>query len=132
MDQESRKLLRYDGNEIYQKQLKMLSFQCSKYYFDCNQQFQEVKDTLDKGAIFRCMTLCYEAHQSEKPSLEELSPTAEDGSVLKSARSLAVVGGSILQGFVVRFIGIFSQELIYMSSTLMTISVKAAWSMNYS
>nr|XP_019924346.2 inositol 1,4,5-trisphosphate receptor type 1 isoform X2 [Crassostrea gigas] len=64
-----------------------------------SQVAKEVKDTLDKGAIYRCMTLCYEAHQSEKPSLEELSPT-EEGSVLKSARSLAVVGGSILQGFV--------------------------------
>ncbi|XP_062618413.1 inositol 1,4,5-trisphosphate receptor type 1-like [Saccostrea cucullata] len=64
-----------------------------------SQVAKEVKDTLDKGAIFRCMTLCYEAHQSEKPSLEDLSPT-EDGSVLKSARSLAVVGGSIIQGFV--------------------------------
>lgn len=61
-----------------------------------------MKDTLDKEAIFRCMTLCYEAHQLEKPSLEDLNPT-EDGSVLKSARSLAVVGGSIIQGFVVWF-----------------------------
>lgn len=68
--------------------------------FDLQRWFQEVKDTLDKGAIFRCMTLCYEAHQSEKPSLDDLSPT-EDDSVLKSARSLAVIGGSILQGFVV-------------------------------
>ena len=68
--------------------------------FDFQRWFQEVKDTLDKGAIFRCMTLCYEAHQSEKPSLDDLSPT-EDESVLKSARSLAVIGGSILQGFVV-------------------------------
>ena len=68
--------------------------------FDLQRWFQEVKDTLDKGAIFRCMTLCYEAHQSEKPSLDDLSPT-EDESVLKSARSLAVIGGSILQGFVV-------------------------------
>nr|XP_022341730.1 inositol 1,4,5-trisphosphate receptor type 2-like isoform X3 [Crassostrea virginica] len=64
-----------------------------------SQVAKEVKDTLDKGAIFRCMTLCYEAHQSEKPSLDDLSPT-EDESVLKSARSLAVIGGSILQGFV--------------------------------
>lgn len=124
MDQESRRLLRYDGNEIYKKQFKMLPFQCSKHYLDYNLQFQEVKDTLDKGAIFRCMTLCYEAHQSEKPSLEELSPT-EDGSVLKSARSLAVVGGSILQGFVVRFYRIFLQELIYMSSILLAIGIKA-------
>lgn len=118
MDQESRKLLRWDGNKIYIKNSQKCLLQCSKHYLDCNQQFQEVKDTLDKGAIFRCMTLCYEAHQSEKPSLEELSPT-EEGSILKSARSLAVVGGSILQGFVVRFYRIFLQELVYISSILL-------------
>lgn len=86
-----------------------------------------MKDTLDKGAIFRCMTLCYEAHQSEKPSLEELSPT-EEGSVLKSARSLAVVGGSILQGFVVRFYRIFFARIgIYLFdiAILLTIGTKA-------
>lgn len=118
MDQESRKLLRWDENKIYIKNSQKCPLQRSKHYLNCNQQFQEVKDTLDKGAIFRCMTLCYEAHQSEKPSLEELSPT-EEGSVLKSARSLAVVGGSILQGFVVRFYRIFLQELVYISSILL-------------
>ncbi|CAL1526674.1 unnamed protein product [Lymnaea stagnalis] len=32
----------------------------------CNICFQEVKDALDKEAVYRCLTSCYEWHQSEK------------------------------------------------------------------
>lgn len=61
--------------------------------------FQEVKDTLDKDAVFRCMTQCYEMHTSERPKLEDIV-RPEEG-YMKSAKSLASLGGSLIQGVVV-------------------------------
>ena len=63
---------------------------------------QEVKDALDKEAVLRCMTACYELHQAEKKKkkMEGLSK-GPDGSYLQSAKTLAAFGGSLLQGVVV-------------------------------
>ena len=58
-----------------------------------------MKDTLDKDAVYRLMTQCYDMHQSEKPKLEALVKTG-DG-YLQSAKSFAALGGSLLQGVVV-------------------------------
>ncbi|XP_059139568.1 inositol 1,4,5-trisphosphate receptor type 1-like isoform X3 [Physella acuta] len=63
-----------------------------------SQVAKEVKDALDKDAVYRCMTSCYEWHQTEK---RENSPTLGlGGSYLQSAKSIAAFGGSILQGVV--------------------------------
>ena len=68
-------------------------------------EFQEVKDTLDKDAIYRLMTQCYEMHQSEKKKLEDLVKTGE--SYLQSAKSVAALGGSLIQGVVVSITVLF-------------------------
>lgn len=70
---------------------------------------------MDKDAVYRCMTSCYEWHQTEK---RENSPTLGlGGSYLQSAKSIAAFGGSILQGvvvpFVLQFIGINSHLTIF-------------------
>ncbi|XP_046366515.2 inositol 1,4,5-trisphosphate receptor type 3-like isoform X5 [Haliotis rufescens] len=65
-----------------------------------SQVAKEVKDALDKEAAYRCMTVCYEMHQSEKPKLEGLVRSTENGGYLQSAKSIAAFGGSILQGVV--------------------------------
>lgn len=62
--------------------------------------FQEVKDTIDKEAVYRCMTSCYTLHQTDKPKLEDISKTT-DGSFLQPAKSIAALGGSLLQGVMV-------------------------------
>lgn len=62
---------------------------------------QEVTDTLDKDAVFRVMTQCYEMHQSERPKLEDIV-RPEEG-YMKSAKSLASLGGSLIQGVVVSY-----------------------------
>ena len=62
---------------------------------------QEVKDALDKEAVLRCMTACYEMHQAEKKKKMEGLSKGPDGSYLQSAKTLAAFGGSLLQGVVV-------------------------------
>ncbi|KAH3769470.1 hypothetical protein DPMN_170739 [Dreissena polymorpha] len=59
---------------------------------------KEVTDTLDKEAIYRCMTQCHEMHQSEKPKLEDI--VKSEGGYMKSAKSMVSLGGSLLQGVV--------------------------------
>ncbi|XP_074663089.1 inositol 1,4,5-trisphosphate-gated calcium channel ITPR3-like [Tubulanus polymorphus] len=62
---------------------------------------KEVKDALDKEALYRLMTECHELHQSEKPKLDELMKTPSTASgYLQSAKSLAKVGGNLLKGMV--------------------------------
>ncbi|XP_064627454.1 inositol 1,4,5-trisphosphate receptor type 1-like isoform X9 [Lineus longissimus] len=71
---------------------------------------KEVKDALDKEAVYRCMTECYEMHQSEKPRFDHLVKSSRvdntdgakrgGGGYLKSAKSLAKVGSSFLKGMV--------------------------------
>ena len=72
-----------------------------------------MKDTLDKDAVYRLMTQCYDMHQSEKPKLEALVKTG-DG-YLQSAKSFAALGGSLLQGVVVsrveRIYGIYTKKV---------------------
>ena len=64
---------------------------------------QEVKDALDKEAVLRCMTACYELHQAEKKKKKKMEGLSKgpDGSYLQSAKTLAAFGGSLLQGVVV-------------------------------
>jgi len=63
---------------------------------------QEVKDTLDKAALYRCMTQCYEMHQAEKPKFEGLVNTHGGANgYLKSAKSLATFGGNLISGVMV-------------------------------
>ncbi|XP_071176008.1 inositol 1,4,5-trisphosphate-gated calcium channel ITPR2-like isoform X12 [Mytilus edulis] len=62
-----------------------------------SQVAKEVKDTIDKAAVYRCMTSCYTLHQTDKPKLEDISKTT-DGSFLQPAKSIAALGGSLLQG----------------------------------
>jgi hypothetical protein len=62
--------------------------------------FQEVKDTIDKEAVYRCMTSCYTLHQTDKPRREDIGKTT-DGSFLQPAKSIAALGGSIIQGVMV-------------------------------
>ncbi|KAK3085572.1 hypothetical protein FSP39_005468 [Pinctada imbricata] len=64
-----------------------------------SQVAKEVKDTIDKEAIYNCMTICYEAH-TEKPNNDDSTTKSEENNVLKSARSLAALGGSFIQGVV--------------------------------
>ena len=45
------------------------------------------------------MTQCYEMHTSERPKLEDIVKPEEG--YMKSAKSLASLGGSLLQGVVV-------------------------------
>ncbi|KAL4234550.1 hypothetical protein ACF0H5_006191 [Mactra antiquata] len=63
-----------------------------------SQVAKEVKDTLDKEALYRCMTQCYEMHQSEKPKLEDI--VKSESGYMQSAKSIASFGGSLLQGVV--------------------------------
>ncbi|XP_076449737.1 inositol 1,4,5-trisphosphate-gated calcium channel ITPR1-like isoform X2 [Babylonia areolata] len=66
-----------------------------------SQVAKEVKDALDKEAVCRCMTACYEMHQAEKKKkMESLTAKGPDGSYLQSAKTLAAFGGSLLQGVV--------------------------------
>lgn len=46
------------------------------------------------------MTSCYTLHQTDKPKLEDISKTT-DGSFLQPAKSIAALGGSLLQGVMV-------------------------------
>ncbi|BFZ12930.1 hypothetical protein BsWGS_15969 [Bradybaena similaris] len=63
-----------------------------------SQVAKEVKDALDKEAVYRCMTSFYEWHQSDKrDSAQSLGLT---GSYLQSAKSIAAFGGSLIQGVV--------------------------------
>ncbi|CAH1798283.1 unnamed protein product [Owenia fusiformis] len=60
---------------------------------------KEVKDTLDKDAIYRIMSNCYQMHQTEKPKWEELiqkNALTSKTAALKSAKSLAKVGGKFM------------------------------------
>ncbi|KAK7114914.1 hypothetical protein V1264_000891 [Littorina saxatilis] len=65
-----------------------------------SQVAKEVKDALDKEAVLRCMTACYELHQAEKKKKIEGLTKGPDGSYLQSAKTLAAFGGSLLQGVV--------------------------------
>jgi hypothetical protein len=62
-----------------------------------------VKDALDKTAVLRCLTACYDMHVAEKK--KKMEPLAgkglEAGNYLQSAKTLAAFGGSLLQGVVV-------------------------------
>ncbi|XP_064599288.1 inositol 1,4,5-trisphosphate receptor type 1-like [Liolophura sinensis] len=60
-----------------------------------SQVAKEVKDTLDKDALVRLMTECYEFCQTEKPNTP---PQEGEAGYLKSAKSFAFKGGSLLQG----------------------------------
>ncbi|XP_055890997.1 inositol 1,4,5-trisphosphate receptor-like isoform X3 [Biomphalaria glabrata] len=65
---------------------------------EASQVAKEVKDALDKEAVFRCMTSCYEWCLTEK---RENTPTLGlSGGYLQSAKSLAAFGGSLIQGVV--------------------------------
>ncbi|XP_060075349.1 inositol 1,4,5-trisphosphate receptor type 1-like [Ylistrum balloti] len=61
---------------------------------------KEVKDTLDKNALYRCMTQCYEMHQADKPKLDDVLNSGPQGSTsyLKSAKSIAAFGGNFISG----------------------------------
>ena len=74
-----------------------------------------MKDALDKEAVCRCMTACYEMHQAEKKKKMEGLTKGPDGSYLQSAKTLAAFGGSLLQGVVVSRLA-HSLFLIHMSS----------------
>ncbi|XP_035825085.1 inositol 1,4,5-trisphosphate receptor type 3 isoform X3 [Aplysia californica] len=63
-----------------------------------SQVAKEVKDALDKEAVYRCMTSCYEWHQSEKR--DSSSTLGLSGGYLQSAKSIAAFGGSLIQGVV--------------------------------
>ncbi|XP_052817063.1 inositol 1,4,5-trisphosphate receptor type 3-like isoform X2 [Mya arenaria] len=63
-----------------------------------SQVAQEVTDTLDNEAIYRCMTQCHEMHQSEKPKLEDI--VKSEAGYMQSAKSMVSLGGSLLQGVV--------------------------------
>ncbi|XP_041375271.1 inositol 1,4,5-trisphosphate receptor type 1-like [Gigantopelta aegis] len=65
-----------------------------------SQVAKEVKDALDRDAVIRCMTACYEMHQSEKTKFDGLGKLNEPGGALHSAKSIAAFGGSVLQGVV--------------------------------
>lgn len=69
---------------------------------------QEVKDALDKEAVCRCMTACYEMHQAEKKSKLEGLAKGTEGSYLQSAKTIAAFGGSLLQGVVVSIGHVFT------------------------
>lgn len=64
---------------------------------------QEVKDALDKEAVCRCLTACYEMYQAEKKTKLEGLGKGPDGAggYLQSAKTIAAFGGSLLQGVVV-------------------------------
>lgn len=61
---------------------------------------QEVKDTLDKEAVYRCMEQCYTMHQADKPKWEDVMKL-EQGNYFQSAKSIASFGSNLLQGVVV-------------------------------
>ncbi|XP_053402419.1 inositol 1,4,5-trisphosphate receptor type 1-like isoform X7 [Mercenaria mercenaria] len=63
-----------------------------------SQVAKEVKDTLDKEALYRCMAQCYEMHQSEKPKLEDI--VKSEAGYMQSAKSIASLGGSLMKGVV--------------------------------
>lgn len=62
---------------------------------------QEVKDTLDKKAVFQLMTECYEMHQPDKTKLEDLKNLSGSGNAIQTAKSFALAGGSFIQGVIV-------------------------------
>ena len=68
---------------------------------------QEVKDTIDKKAIFTLMTECYEQHAIDKKKLEELKyiQFAEIQPNSKN-KTLSKAGESIFQGFKVKLLNL--------------------------
>lgn len=61
---------------------------------------QEVKDTIDKKAIFSLMTECYEQHAIDKKKLEELKYIQIEGVPPPSKnKALTKAGESLLKGF---------------------------------
>ncbi|PVD21456.1 hypothetical protein C0Q70_19629 [Pomacea canaliculata] len=67
-----------------------------------SQVAKEVKDALDKEAVCRCLTACYEMYQAEKKTKLEGLGKGPDGAggYLQSAKTIAAFGGSLLQGVV--------------------------------
>lgn len=66
-----------------------------------SQVAKEVKDTLDKKAVFQLMTECYEMHQPDKTKLEDLKNLSGSGNAIQTAKSFALAGGSFIQGVIV-------------------------------
>ena len=64
---------------------------------------QEVKDTIDKKAIFSLMTECYEQHAIDKKKLEELKYIQLEGYQPHSKnKTLSKAGESFFKGFKVK------------------------------
>ena len=62
---------------------------------------QEISDTLDKEAVYRCMGNCYEMSQPERPKVDmaSIKPGGEGmniGMTLRSAKNLAKIGTQML------------------------------------
>ena len=85
----------------YQHSITLDRFPCLRRYIFLQFVSQEVKDTLDKEALYRCMTQCYEMHQSEKPKLEDI--VKSEAGYMQSAKSIASLGGSLMKGVVVSY-----------------------------
>ncbi|CAG5132421.1 unnamed protein product, partial [Candidula unifasciata] len=56
----------------------------------------EVKDALDKEAMYRCLTSFYELHQTDKK--DQTLSLGFGGGYLQSAKTIAIFGRSIIQG----------------------------------
>lgn len=67
--------------------------------------FQEVKDTIDKQALLRCMRNCYEISLSEHINLPDIVKIDNGDTSLKgSVKNLASMGGGVIHGILVRIL----------------------------
>ncbi|GFO23772.1 inositol 1,4,5-trisphosphate receptor type 3-like isoform x9 [Plakobranchus ocellatus] len=77
-----------------------------------SQVAKEVKDALDKEAVYRCMTSCYEWHQSDKKD----NASGRAG-YLQPARSIAALGESLLTGVVGKRKSILREQVVEVGFT---------------
>ena len=73
----------------------------------CCFYMQEIKDTLDKEAVYRCMGSCYEMSQPDRPKLDigGMKPAGPMSLSMKlqSAKNIAKLGTQMLASKLVSF-----------------------------